>query len=51
MTRKLKITFYYNDGKNYFAGPSINAIRVLSELHKRGHEVYPTVEIFVTILI
>jgi len=46
MTRKLKIAFYFNDRKNYTAGPTINAIRVLKELHKRGHDVYPLVEYF-----
>jgi hypothetical protein len=44
MTRKLKIAFYYNDRKNYSAGPRINATRILKELHKRGHDVYPLVE-------
>lgn len=44
MTRKLKIAFYYNDRKNYSAGPTINAVRVIKELHKRGHDIYPVVE-------
>jgi len=46
MPRKLKIAFYYIDSKNYSAGPTINAIRILKELHKRGHDVYPIVEYF-----
>ena len=44
MTQKLKIAFWFTDRKNYSAGPTINAVRILKELHKRGHDVYPIVE-------
>ena len=39
----MKIALVFYDRLNYTAGPAINALRLLPELKKRGHEVYALV--------
>ena len=35
----LKVVFMLHDGLNYNGGPSVNAVRLLPELQKRGYEI------------
>ena len=35
----MKIAYIFYDRPNYTAGPKINALRVLPELARRGHDV------------
>ena len=42
-SKKYIIAFQFYDRDSYSGGPAINAVRILSEFHKQGHEVHALV--------
>lgn len=40
----MKIAFMFYDRAEYRGGPTVNALRVLPEFHRRGHEVHALIE-------
>jgi glycosyltransferase involved in cell wall biosynthesis len=46
-SKKHIIAFQFYDRDSYSGGPAINAVRILSEFHKQGHEVHALVPYYV----